>query len=50
MVVIVALGHALNPDGTIDFDTLRARGSVMTLEELCPECYDEIEVKADDPA
>lgn len=35
---------------TIDFEKLRASGTVMTLEELCPECYDEIEIEADDPA
>lgn len=29
-----ALGDALRPDGSIDFDKLRARGKPMTLEEL----------------
>ena len=32
-----ALGDALNPDGSIDFDKLRARGRTITLDELYPE-------------
>lgn len=31
------LGDALNPDGSIDFDKLRARSEPITLEELYPE-------------
>lgn len=36
-IVKEALGDALNPDGSIDFDKLRSRGKIMTLEELYPE-------------
>lgn len=32
-----ALGDALRPDGSIDFETLRARGATMTPEDLYPE-------------
>jgi hypothetical protein len=32
-----SLGDALNPDGSLDFDKLRERGTKMTLEELFPE-------------
>jgi len=32
-----ALGDALKPDGSIDFDKLRATGLTMTLDELHPE-------------
>jgi hypothetical protein len=32
-----ALGDALKPDGSIDFDKLRKRGTTMTLDELHPE-------------
>jgi hypothetical protein len=45
-----SLADVLNPDGTFDFDKLRASGNVMTLEELCPEWYDEMTAEADDPA
>jgi len=37
-VVREALGNALLPDGNIDFDKLDARGRIVTLEELCPDC------------
>jgi hypothetical protein len=37
MVVTRALGDALNEDGSIDFDKLRARTVPMSLEELYPE-------------
>lgn len=36
-----ALGDALNPDGSIDFDKLRANGTTVTLEALYPEGDDE---------
>ena len=36
-VLTEALGDALKPDGTVDFDKLRARGTTMTLDELHPE-------------
>jgi uncharacterized protein (DUF433 family) len=36
-VVTEALGDALNPDGSIDFDKLRARTVNITLDELYPE-------------
>ncbi len=36
-IVKEALGDALNPDGSIDFDKLFDRGIPMTLEELYPE-------------
>lgn len=36
-VLTESLGDALNPDGTINFDKLRARGSITTLGELYPE-------------
>ncbi len=36
-IVREALGDALNPDGSIDFDKLFDRGIPMTLEELYPE-------------
>jgi len=36
-VAIEALGDTLRPDGSIDFETLRASGTVMTLEDLYPE-------------
>lgn len=29
-----ALGNALNPDGSIDFDKLRERVHIMTLDEF----------------
>lgn len=32
-----ALEDALKPDGTIDFDKLRATGITITLDELYPE-------------
>jgi hypothetical protein len=32
-----ALGDALNPDGSIDFNKLRATGQSITLEALYPE-------------
>jgi hypothetical protein len=32
-----ALGDALKPDGSIDFDKLRATGLTLTLDELAPE-------------
>jgi len=32
-----ALGDALKPDGSIDFDKLRSTGLTLTLEELHPE-------------
>lgn len=38
-----ALVDALNPDGSINFDKLRATGIPMTLEELCPEIDDDDE-------
>lgn len=36
-VVSEALGDALRPDGSLDFDRLRQTGVVMTPEELYPE-------------
>jgi hypothetical protein len=36
-VLTEALGDALKPDGDIDFDKLRKRGTTMTLDELYPE-------------
>ncbi len=36
-VLTRSLGDALNPDGSIDFDKLRSRGKITTLEELYPE-------------
>lgn len=36
-VVTEALGDALNPDGTIDFDKLDEHTETVTLEELFPE-------------
>ncbi|MFN8374874.1 MAG: hypothetical protein U0694_18595 [Anaerolineae bacterium] len=36
-VLTRTLGDALNPDGSIDFDKLRQRGKITTLEELYPE-------------
>ena len=36
-VVIESLGDALQPDGSIDFEMLRASGAAMTLEDLYPE-------------
>jgi hypothetical protein len=36
-VVIESLGEALRPDGSIDFEMLRASGAAMTLEDLYPE-------------
>jgi hypothetical protein len=36
-VVQNALGTALLPDGSIDFDKLDARGETVSLEELYPE-------------
>lgn len=36
-VLTEALGDTLRPDGSIDFDKLRARGTTMTLDELHPE-------------
>jgi hypothetical protein len=36
-VVTEALGDALNPDGSIDFDKLEAQTETVTLEELFPE-------------
>jgi hypothetical protein len=38
-----ALGDALKPDGSIDFDKLRATGLTLTLDELAPEGDDEDE-------
>ncbi|GIK67328.1 MAG: hypothetical protein BroJett018_51220 [Chloroflexota bacterium] len=35
--VETALGDALLPDGQLDFAKLRARGKIITLEELFPE-------------
>jgi post-segregation antitoxin (ccd killing protein) len=42
-VVTEALGDALNPDGSIDFDKLRSTGIIITLEELYPEGDEENE-------
>jgi hypothetical protein len=36
-VLSETLGDALKPDGSIDFDKLRATGLNMTLDELQPE-------------
>jgi hypothetical protein len=36
-VLTEVLGDALNPDGSINFDKLRERGTIMTLEEFFPE-------------
>jgi hypothetical protein len=42
-VLTRTLGDALNPDGSIDFDKLDARTSIITLEELYPEGMDDEE-------
>ncbi len=36
-VLTESLGDALRPDGSIDFDRLRATGMNMTLDEFYPE-------------
>lgn len=36
-MLVDSLGDALKPDGTLDFDKLRERGTQMTLEEFYPE-------------
>ena len=36
-VLTQALGDALREDGSIDFDKLRATGTVMSLDDLYPE-------------
>lgn len=36
-VLTQALGDALRSDGSLDFDKLRATGTVLTLDELYPE-------------
>jgi hypothetical protein len=40
-VITEALGEALNPDGSINFEKLHAMTSPITLEELYPEGTDE---------
>lgn len=42
-VLTTALGDALKPDGSIDFDKLRAKGQTITLDELLPEGIDDDE-------
>lgn len=42
-VLTNSLGDALNPDGGIDFDKLRARGQPLTLDDLLPDGVDDDE-------